>query len=90
MAQIDRLRSAPARPHFGDCAALMQSQDLHSLEALRIHVRALEPYIGHLGPQQVHDVTLAAFVCAHRCWRVRDNDQSQPGGRAHDALSSRI
>jgi integrase len=66
MAQIDRLRSAPARTLFGDCAAryLMQSQDLRSLDALRIHVRSLEPYIGHLEPQQVHDGTLAPFISA--------------------------
>lgn len=66
MAQIDLVCATPARPRFSDCAAryLLQSQDLRSLEAIRIHVRLLEPYIGHLEPQQVHDATLAPFICA--------------------------
>ena len=65
MARIDLLCAAPP-PRFADCAAryLLQSQDLRSLETLRIHVRLLEPYIGHLEPQQVHDATLAPFICA--------------------------
>lgn len=66
MAQIDRLRAAPPRPRFGDCAAryLLQSQDLRSLEAIRIHVRLLESHIGNLEPQQVHDGTLEPFISA--------------------------
>jgi integrase len=65
MAQIDLARAMPPRPRFTDCAAryLLQSQDLRSLEAIRIHLRLLELYIGHLEPQQVHDATLAPFIC---------------------------
>ncbi|NRF72090.1 hypothetical protein HLB44_34415 [Aquincola sp. S2] len=66
MEDIDRALANPSRPRFADCAAryLLQSQDLRSLEAIRIHVRQLEPYIGHLEPQQIHDETLAPFVGA--------------------------
>ena len=68
MARIDsNLEDAGnARPLFSDCASryLMQSQDLRSLEAIRIHVRLLLPHIGHLEPRQVHDTTLAPFVAS--------------------------
>jgi hypothetical protein len=40
----------------------MQSHDLRSLEAVRVHVRLLQRYIGHLEPRQVHDATLAPFI----------------------------
>jgi hypothetical protein len=68
MAQIDSNLDGPmsVRPRFSDCATryLMQSQDLRSLEAIRIHVRLLQPYIGHLEPHQVHDGTFAPFIAA--------------------------
>lgn len=68
MVQIDADLDGPmsSRPRFSDCAAryLMQSQDLRSLEAIRIHVRLLVPFIGHLQPHQVHDGTLAPFISA--------------------------
>jgi integrase len=67
MAQVDlELARQASRPLFADCVAryLMQSQDLRSLEAIRVHVRLLEPYIGHLEPRQVHDTTLAPFISA--------------------------
>jgi len=55
-----------SRPTFHDCAQryLAQSQGLRSLEAVRIHLRMLEFYIGHLEPRHVHDATLAPFVSA--------------------------
>lgn len=40
----------------------MQSHDLRSLEAVRVHVRLLQRWIGHLEPRQVHDATLAPFI----------------------------
>jgi integrase len=67
MTQVDvELARQASRPLFADCVAryLMQSQDLRSLEAIRVHVRLLEPYIGHLEPRQVHDATLAPFISA--------------------------
>jgi integrase len=67
MAQVDlELARQASRPRFADCVTryLMQSQDLRSLEAIRVHVRLLEPYIGHLEPRQVHDATLAPFISA--------------------------
>lgn len=55
-----------SRPTFHHCAQryLAQSQDLRSLEAVRIHLRMLEVYIGHLEPRHVHDATLAPFISA--------------------------
>ena len=67
MEQIDiELVRAHVRPRFADCATryLMQSQDLRSLEAIRVHVQLLLPYIGHLEPRLVHDATLASFISA--------------------------
>lgn len=68
MARIDSNldEAADARPLFSDCATryLLQSADLRSLEAIRIHVRQLLPYIGHLEPRQVHDGTLAPFIAS--------------------------
>lgn len=67
--EIDRIDTqladrVGARPLFADCAAryLMQSKSLRSLEAIRIHVQQLMPYLGHLEPRQVHDATLAPFI----------------------------
>jgi len=61
---IELARRAHARPTFADCAAryLAQCREKRSFEAIRIHVRALLPHIGHLEPHQVHDATLASFV----------------------------
>lgn len=57
-------RRAHPNPLFRDCAAryLLQSQDMRSLEAMRVHVQQLLPYVGHLEPRQVHDATLAPFI----------------------------
>jgi hypothetical protein len=54
------------RSNFADCAAryLAQSQDMRSIEAIRVHVRLLVKHIGHLEPHQVHDATLAPFISA--------------------------
>jgi integrase len=51
-------------PLFHDCATryLMQSQELRSIEAIRVHVALLIKHVGHLPPQQVHDATLAPFI----------------------------
>src|SRR5262249_26519561 len=66
MEQIDVTLASRAPPLFRDCAQryLKQSRDLRSLEAIRILLRQLEPYIGHLPPRQVHDATLASFISA--------------------------
>ena len=68
MQQVDAdlARRASARPTFADCAAryLTQSQNMRSIEAIRIHVRLLAQHIGHLAPHQVHDATLAPFISA--------------------------
>ena len=67
--EVDRIeleleRRAHGRPLFRDCAAryLVQSNEKHSIQAIRIHVRLLLRHIGHLEPQQVHDATLATFI----------------------------
>jgi hypothetical protein len=61
---LDIARRAHTRKTFADCAVryLAQSQDMRSIEAIRVHVRLLVKHIGHLEPQQVHDVTLAPFI----------------------------
>jgi hypothetical protein len=84
MAQIDLLCAMPPRPLFSDCAAryLLQSQDLRSLEAIRIHVRLLEPYIGHLEPRQVHDATLAPFISNRIAAGVSAIDTTQSNSTA--------
>jgi hypothetical protein len=67
MDHVDlELARAHSRPRFADCVTryLMQSQDLRSLEAIRVHVRLLLPYIGDLEPRHVHDATLAPFISA--------------------------
>jgi len=68
MQQVDAdlARRASTRPTFADCAAryLTQSQNMRSIEAIRIHVRLLAQHIGHLAPHQVHDATLAPFISA--------------------------
>lgn len=63
---VDIASRRHARPRFADCVTryLLQSQDLRSLEAIRVHVQLLEPYIGDLEPHQVHDATLAPFISA--------------------------
>jgi hypothetical protein len=60
---LDR-RVAHARPLLRDCGAryLAQCRERRSLEAIRIHVRALLPYVGHLAPQCVHDSSLNSFI----------------------------
>ncbi|HEV8694912.1 MAG TPA: hypothetical protein VGQ93_12135 [Lysobacter sp.] len=54
MAQVDLslARQAHRRPTFAECAQryLAQSQDMRSLEAIRIHVQLLVEHIGHLEP----------------------------------------
>ena len=54
MQQIDSdlARRAYARATFADCAAryLTQSQNMRSIEAIRIHVRLLVRHVGHLEP----------------------------------------
>jgi integrase len=61
---LDLARRAVWRPTFADCAQryLAQSQDMRSLEAIRIHVQLLVENIGHLEPHQVHDATLAPLI----------------------------
>ena len=61
---LDLARRAQRRPSFADCAQryLAQSQDMRSLEAMRIHVQLLVEHIGHLEPHQVHDATLAPLI----------------------------
>jgi integrase len=61
---VDLARRAHPRPTFADCAAryLTQSREKRSFEAIRVHVRALLPHIGHLEPHHVHDATLAPFI----------------------------
>jgi hypothetical protein len=63
---IDLARRPYARPTFADCAGryLTQSQNMRSIEAIRIHVRLLVQHIGHLEPHQVHDATRAPFISA--------------------------
>jgi len=49
MAQVDlELARRASRPRFADCMAryLMQSQALRRLEAIRVHVRLLDPHSG--------------------------------------------
>src|SRR5262245_28908837 len=72
MEQIDVTLASRAPPLFRDCAQryLKQSRDLRSLQAIRIHLRQLEPYIGHLPPCQVHDATLASFISARIAQRA--------------------
>jgi integrase len=55
---------AEARPSFAHCAVryLAQCGERRSLEAIRIHVRLLLHYVGHLKPHQVHDATLAPLI----------------------------
>lgn len=64
MQRIDVACRAKARPCFADCAAryLAQCYERRSLEAIRVHVRLLLRYVGHLEPQQVHDATLAPLI----------------------------
>jgi hypothetical protein len=66
MAHIDMdlARRVHRRPTFADCAQryLAQSQDMRSLEAIRIHVQLLVRHIGHVEPHQVHDATLAPLI----------------------------
>jgi hypothetical protein len=67
MSRIDQTLACRevSRPTFHDCAQryLAQSQDLRSIEAMCIHLRMLEGYIGHLEPRHdVHDATLAPFI----------------------------
>jgi hypothetical protein len=63
MAQVDLdlARRAHRRPTFAECAQryLAQSQDMRSLEAVRVHAQLLVEHIGHLEPHRVHDATLA-------------------------------
>jgi integrase len=64
MQHAELARIAKARPCFADCAVryLAQCRERRSLEAIRIHVRLLLRYVGHLKPHQVHDATLAPLI----------------------------
>src|SRR5437867_11378996 len=64
--QCELARNAHARPTFTDCAAryIVQSRGKRSIDVIKWHVKLLQPYIGHLEPQLVHDQTLEPFVKA--------------------------
>ena len=64
--QCDLARKTHARPTFTDCAAryLAQSRSKRSIDVIKWHVTLLQPYIGELEPQQIHDQTLEPFVKA--------------------------
>jgi len=64
--ESDLARKAHARPTFGHCAGryIEQSRAKRSIGIIRWHVALLQPHIGHLEPQQVHDQTLEPFIKA--------------------------
>jgi integrase len=62
--ESDLARKAHARPTFGHCAGryIEQSRAKRSIGIIRWHVALLQPHVGHLEPQQVHDQTLEPFI----------------------------
>jgi len=66
--ESDLARKAHARPTFADCAGryIEQSRAKRSIDVIKWHSALLQPHIGYLEPQQVHDQTLESFIHARR------------------------
>lgn len=82
--ECDVARNAHARPTFTDCAAryLEQSRGKRSFDTIRWHVALLQPHVGTLEPQQVHDQTLEPFVNA----RVADGASATTVNRSLEVV----
>ncbi|WP_207389801.1 tyrosine-type recombinase/integrase [Aquitalea sp. USM4] len=70
LAAIDQGKDFGLRPkhHWKEAAAkyLAENQAMPSIQDAAMHLEALEPYIGHLPLEQIHDHTLQKFIAERK------------------------